>query len=70
MTEVSDAYIWHNYSALDMTPEELEEMRWKTNIQISYVFTQQDNEKSLAETINDRWSKEERDFSWRPLEWY
>lgn len=68
--EANDYYIWHNYSAPEMTEQELAEMRWWTKNQIVYVFTSTDNEESLAQTVAERWSKSERDFSGRPLEWY
>lgn len=68
--ETNDCYIWHNYSAPAMTQEELDEMRSGKKIEIIYVFTKQNNEQSLAATVAERWSKKERNFSGRPLQWY
>ena len=68
--KANDYYIWHNYSAPEMTEEELAEMRWSNQQQILYVFTAKEREKSLSQTVTERWSKSERDFSGRPLVWY
>lgn len=66
----NDHYIWHNYSAPAMTKEQLEEMRWGTTTQIIYTFTTKDREASLAQTVAERWSTSERNFSGHPLGWY
>lgn len=68
--EANDHYIWHNYSAPAMTEEEITEMRWWAKTQIVYVFTSKNKEASLAQTVAERWSASERNFSGRPLEWY
>ncbi len=70
MPETNDHYIWHNYSAPAMTEEELHEMRGGKKTEIISVFTAQDNEQSLATTVAERWSQEERNFSGHSFEWY